>query len=44
MKVKTHLKAGQPNVAGDLNVIQGNGSAVTMSNTNTSTIGGGGGA
>jgi hypothetical protein len=40
MKVKTHLKAGQLQVLGDLNVTQTNGSAVTVSQTSTSTIGG----
>ena len=40
MKVKTDLKAGQ--VAGNNSITQSNDSMVTVSQTNTSRIGGGG--
>jgi hypothetical protein len=40
MKVKTHLKAGQTQVGGDLNVTQANSSNVMVTQTSTSTIGG----
>jgi len=36
MKVKTHLKAGQ---VGEANVTQSNSSTVTVSQTNTSSVG-----
>jgi hypothetical protein len=41
MQVKTNVKAGQLTVGGDVSATQSNSSTVTVSQTNSSTIGGG---